>query len=171
MTVQSDSQEPRGWSRWLEMLHEAAKVIKSITVVIGAISATYIVVVNTVPTWPVLSSLVGLVDEAIAPSRFAVGFVYYEVGEQGQLTEDGQLASLNGAPHPDYEDLNPGDIVRVASQVYLRPEARSNSIQERVFGPGQCLEIQQLAVEIPRDELRTARSGGWLSVIPVPCPA
>lgn len=151
-------------------IHALANLIKSIGTIFGFITATYIAAVNYFPATFAGKLLASAGDQLIATQRFSEGFLYYEVGKNGELTPHGQLVALPGEKLPDFNSLSAGLILKAKSTVYLRPKPTKDEDFTRVLGAGQCFEILKRDRELSSKDLRGAKNGGWLSVAETSCP-
>lgn len=163
-----DDREPKQGT-FLRSLSLAAKVIRDVSTILGAVTAIYIAVVNFLPNMPIVQGFIAAADSAINPDRFHDGYVYYEVSNEGGLTQSGQLMLHPSERLPNFSDLSVGEILMSQSRVYLRPQPTRSAGHTQVFQIGSCFEILSLAREITQPDLRNARSGGWLAVTSVDC--
>jgi hypothetical protein len=100
-----------------------------------------------------------LKDTTKSALRNMVSFAYYEVGEDGELTKNGQLAPLgiNTKPLPPLNRVGPGVKLKAASAVYLRSEPRANAPVLSLLDGGSCIKV------VRRDR-QISDSAGWLQV-------
>ena len=114
------------------------------------------------------NSLWSKIEAIIASKQGITGFVYYEVGKNRGLTNDGQLFLLSDSINAFYQDIKKGDKLIANSEVRLR--IKPNKEYPRVF------ELQKrdcvIVIEDPANEvhdLKDAVSGGWLHIATTAC--
>ena len=93
------------------------------------------------------------------------GFVYYEVGADGELTPYGQLVVTPGGKLPDYSTLKVGDWLLAKSRIYLREGPNTKERIVKTYNEGQMVKVLAKVRELDSVSLGSARSGGWLRVI------
>jgi hypothetical protein len=86
-------------------------------------------------------------------------FAYYEVGDDGWLTKNGQLAPLGVTikPLPPLRMVGPGVKLKAASAVYLRSGPRPDAPVLSLLDEGKCIRV------VSRDR-QISDSSGWLRV-------
>lgn len=105
----------------------------------------------------------GISRETGGPANY---FAYYEIGQDGRPTSDGDLRLEEREQGlPTYEDVKDGTILEVMTgkNLYLEPERSSKSV---AVDPGTCLEVLSHAKPFKPE---FAASGGWFEVRRVSC--
>ena len=108
------------------------------------------------------------------PRQVVVGFVYYEIGDNGDVTEDGRLRLLRDGP-AEYSDLRVTDVLQAAGNdgivdgTNIREDAKATSRIKRTMAAGECVVV----IAPPQVEIVTqdegVSSGGWLNVQTTTC--
>jgi hypothetical protein len=117
-----------------------------------------------------------LTRASLPASSGPIGWVYYEVGEDGGLTSDGRLESYPfGDSMPEFSEIASGTIFRAASGINVRsipPETFEEQRRQTPIGslrPGDCVVVTGIGFESAISD-PDASSGGWLEVARRPCP-
>lgn len=113
------------------------------------------------------SSIWKVAESQIAQIYGANGWVYYEVGEEREITKDGNFYLLKESPTGYYNEIEVGDKLRVVGNANFRSGKGSSEPKTFVLVGGDCVIITSK----PRDEysVKKAKSGGWLKVATSPC--
>ncbi|WP_155730436.1 hypothetical protein [Pseudoalteromonas luteoviolacea] len=113
------------------------------------------------------SSIWKVAESQIAQIYGANGWVYYEVGEEREITKDGNFYLLKESPTGYYNEIEVGDKLRVVGNANFRSGKGSNEPKTFVLVDGDCVIITSK----PREEysVKNAKSGGWLKVATSPC--
>jgi hypothetical protein len=116
------------------------------------------------------------IEPVVPVSPGVIGWAYYEVGKDGQLTKDGQLELLPpGSPLPNFIKIKKDMVFRAKSAVHLRsesPDSDADLLKPAVatLQAGQCVVTLSNADPDEGVVVKTARSGGWLIVQTRQCP-
>jgi len=153
----------------IDNIGKVAKLIKDLSTIAGAVTGLYIIAANWLPNTDLGRFVTNTLDPLINPTRFSEGYVYYEVGLDGELTSYGQLRVFPTNDLPPFESLDKGVILQAKSEVYLRPTPSTQKDFIRVFGEEQCFKITEVARELSGAELGAAQSGGWIGVVETKC--
>ncbi|ENN83811.1 hypothetical protein RHSP_41209 (plasmid) [Rhizobium freirei PRF 81] len=100
------------------------------------------------------------IDRAINNFRSSV---FYEVGPDGWLTKANQLhpPKMSSGPLPSFDSLQPGQILKADSEVYLRAGPGVTYGTFGVLKTGACVRIVS--------KTTGARTPGWLDVVSAKC--
>lgn len=144
-------------TRVLDGIEQAAKVVAAVVTLTAA--AAFVI--------PPLGTAVAM----LTTWRFGVvGYVYYEIGKDRELTKQGNLHLLK-AGDGSFKSIEVGDMLRVGKggvvNVRERYEAREESkpIIFRVL-ENDCVIVFETTPEI---SVKEAQSGGWLKVGTTAC--
>ena len=108
------------------------------------------------------------VEAKIAAIYGINGWVYYEIGENRELTNDGGLYLLKESDKALYADISVGDKLRVGHDVNVRQGPTNEFPPILVLEKGACV----IVTEKPRHEkvgLSNAVSGGRLRISTTAC--
>lgn len=138
---------------WISRLEAIIKLIGTVAASVAALAF----VIPPLGTWV----------NVLTSARFgAIGHVYYEIGQDHQLTaRDGQLYLLRPG-RAMFSDLAIGDKLQAASSVNFREDANSASRPLFLLQRGDCVVILGRTREQP---VQSALSGGWLQVATTSC--
>ncbi|TCR98810.1 caspase family protein [Rhizobium sp. BK418] len=100
------------------------------------------------------------IDRAIKNFRSSV---FYEVGPDGWLTKANQLhpAKMSSGPLPSFDSLQPGQILKADSEIYLRAGPGVTYGTFGVLQTGACVRIVA--------KTAGAKTPGWLDVVSAKC--
>jgi hypothetical protein len=100
------------------------------------------------------------IDKAIKNFRSSV---FYEVGPDGWLTKANQLhpPKMSSGPLPSFDSLQPGQILKADSEVYLRAGPGVTYGTFGVLQTGACVRIVA--------KTAGAKTPGWLDVVSAKC--
>ena len=108
------------------------------------------------------------VEAKIASIYGINGWVYYEVGKNRALTNDGGLFLLNDSAKALYTEIRIGDKLRVGHDVNVRQGSTNSDPVILVLEKGVCL----IVTETPKHEKKNlvyAISGGRLKITTTSC--
>ena len=108
------------------------------------------------------------VEAKIASIYGINGWVYYEIGEHRELTDDGGLYLLKKSEEALYTDIRVGDKLRVGHDINVRQGPTNEYPPILVLEKGACV----ILTEKPQHEktgLMQAKSGGRLKVSTTAC--
>lgn len=133
--------------------------LSKVTGILAAIVAICAVFLPA-PLWKPIESRIASIYETN-------GWVYYEVGKNRALTNDGNFYLLKETVTGFYDEIKVGDKLRVSGDVNFRNGPSSDSQRSFVLINGDCV----IVTETPRKkvEVSKAESGGWLKVATSPC--
>ena len=157
---QSSMQETKVTAaKLLAVLRSVSDALLRTTGVLAALAAIAAVVLPTAVWKPI--------EARIATLYGTTGWVYYEVGENRTITNDGNFYLLKETPTGYYEEIDVGDKLRVSGDVNFRSEQGKNAPRSFVLIKGDCV----IVIDTPADpvDVRQAKSGGWLNVATSPC--
>lgn len=107
------------------------------------------------------------IESVIASVYGTNGWVYYEVGENRTITDDGNFYLLKETETGFYEEIKIVDKLRVSGDVNFRNGPNLESPRSFVLINGDCV----IVTSRPNNEVevKSAKSGGWLEVATSPC--
>ena len=109
---------------------------------------------------------IGNVVNLVTAWRFgAVGYVYYEVGPNRTLTDDGRFYLLR-AGDGRYQDISIGDRLQAVDEVHFRVWPTGNSPTIFLLGFRDCVIVLGRDHEV---SVTPPHSGGWLKVATTAC--
>ncbi|MBX3530427.1 MAG: hypothetical protein KF849_07455 [Rhizobiaceae bacterium] len=102
---------------------------------------------------------------------FDDGYAYFEVGNDGKVTDQGRLGLPNELmPLPDFLALSKGTVLRAYGHVRVRIEPAAGTRKIDTIRAGECVSVVDGAQRQNAIRTKTARSGGWLRVAHSECP-
>ncbi len=107
------------------------------------------------------------IESVIAIIYGTNGWVYYEVGENRKITDDGNFYLLKETETGHYEEIEIGDKLRVSGNVNFRSGPGAEYPRSFVLITGDCV----IVTRSPKNavEVTDAESGGWVNVATSPC--
>lgn len=93
------------------------------------------------------------------------GYVYYEVTEDREITDSGQLYLIKPGSGA-YEEIGFGDKLRASSAVNFRMKPTTDSPVSLVIGTNECVTVLSKA---KNEKLDMDGYNGWLWVTTSPC--
>jgi hypothetical protein len=108
----------------------------------------------------------GRLFNVVTAYRFgAVGYVYYEIGQDRTLTTDGRFYLPRAGP-ATFDDLTMGDILQATDEQRLREGPSKQSPEIFELGARDCVIVLKKDHPI---NVQKAVSGGWLKVATSAC--
>lgn len=144
------------------MISVLVEKLESITKATGIIAA--LVAISAVLLPPALWKPI---ESVIASVYGTNGWVYYEVGENRTITDDGNFYLLKESETGFYGEIKVGDKLRVSGDVNFRNGPNLKAPRSFVLINGDCV----IVTGSPNNEIevKSAQSGGWLKVATSPC--
>lgn len=136
--------------------------IELLSKIVGGIAALIALCAVFLP-----STLWKPIESIIAQIYGTNGWVYYEVGENREITGDGNFYLLKETETGFYDEIKVGDKLRVSGDVNFRSGPSSRHPRSFVLINGDCV----IVTRPPNNEsdVQQAKSGGWLEVATSPC--
>ena len=135
------------------------EIIPKLTGIIAAIIALSAILLP--------SSIWKPIESSIASFYGTNGWVYYEVGKNRAITDDGNFYLLKESNTGYYEEIQKGDKLRVSGDVNFRSGPGSEHPRSFVLINGDCVIVTETPYK--KVDVRKAESGGWLEVATSPC--
>ena len=144
------------------MISKAINKLEILSKITGIVAATLAICAIFLPSF-----IWKPIESKIASIYGANGWVYYEVGENRKITNDGNFYLLKETETGFYEEIKVGDKLRVSGDVNFRRGPSSDQPRSFVLINGDCV----IVTEQPRNkvDVQEAASGGWLKVATSPC--
>ena len=142
------------------------KIMKSFEVlskIVGGVAALIAVLAIILPDF-----IWNPVEAKIASIYGINGWVYYEVGENRELTNDGGLFLLNDSAKALYPDIRTGDKLRLGHDVNVRKGPTNEHPVILVLEKGVCLIVTETP-KYEKKDLVNAVSGGRLKITTTSC--
>ncbi len=135
------------------------EVLSKITGIIAATIAICVILLPA-PLWKPIESV-------IASIYGTNGWVYYEVGKNRAITDDGNFYLLKETETGFYDEIQIGDKLRVSGDVNFRSAPSLDSPRSFVLINGDCVIVTETPSK--KVDVQHAESGGWLKVATSPC--
>ncbi len=136
--------------------------LEALSKITGIIAAVIAICAVLLP-----SSLWKPIESVIASIYGTNGWVYYEVGENRTITDDGNFYLLKETETGFYDEIQIGDKLRVSGDVNFRNGPTSDSPRSFVLINGDCVIVTETPSK--KVNVQQAESGGWLRVATSPC--
>ncbi len=140
-------------------LLDKLEVLSKVT---GIIAAIFAILAVLLPAF-----LWRQIEAKIASIYGTSGWVYYEVGKNREITNDGNFYLLKESETGFYSEINIGDKLRVSGDINFRNGPTNSAPRSFVLITGDCVIVTNEPAH--KVEVQEAKSGGWLNVATSPC--
>lgn len=151
--------DPQRIKSFFHAMVDKLEVLSKITGIVAAVVAICAVLLPA-QLWKPIESV-------IASIYGTNGWVYYEVGKNRTITNDGNFYLLKETETGFYDEIQIGDKLRVSGDVNFRNSPSSDSPRTFVLINGDCVIVTETPSK--KVDVQHAESGGWLKVATSPC--